>query len=104
MEGDRCLPLILVNDAIVLSGGYPSRAQLARAVGGSGCPVPSEIARRIAAIGAAAAAGSEDEVHRQVSLARGMGLCEDSVRLAEETGAAFRHDAWREPADSRNHL
>ena len=33
MEGDRCLPLILVNDAVVLRGGYPSRAQLARAVG-----------------------------------------------------------------------
>ncbi len=32
-EGDRCLPLVLVNDAVVLSGAYPSRAQLARAVG-----------------------------------------------------------------------
>jgi hypothetical protein len=32
-EGDRCLPLVLVDDAVVLSGSYPSRGQLARAVG-----------------------------------------------------------------------
>jgi hypothetical protein len=32
-EGDRCLPLILVNDAIVSRGVYPTRTQLARAVG-----------------------------------------------------------------------
>ena len=32
-EGDRCLPLILVNESIVSRGRYLSRAQLARAVG-----------------------------------------------------------------------
>jgi hypothetical protein len=32
-NGDQCLPLILVNDAVVSRGTYPSRAQLARAVG-----------------------------------------------------------------------
>ncbi|HUE90220.1 MAG TPA: arsenic metallochaperone ArsD family protein [Vicinamibacterales bacterium] len=32
-EGDRCLPLILVNSAVVSRGTYLSRAQLARAVG-----------------------------------------------------------------------
>jgi hypothetical protein len=32
-DGDQCLPLILVNDAVVSRGAYPSRAQLARAVG-----------------------------------------------------------------------
>ena len=32
-EGDRCLPLILVNESVVSRGTYPSRAQLARAVG-----------------------------------------------------------------------
>ena len=35
-EGDRCLPLILVNDAVVSRGVYPSRTQLARAVGQAG--------------------------------------------------------------------
>lgn len=32
-EGDRCLPLILVNESVVSRGRYLSRAQLARAVG-----------------------------------------------------------------------
>lgn len=32
-EGDRCLPLILVNESLVSRGRYLSRAQLARAVG-----------------------------------------------------------------------
>jgi len=32
-EGDRCLPLVLVDDVVVLRGVYASRAQLARAVG-----------------------------------------------------------------------
>jgi Arsenical resistance operon protein ArsD len=32
-EGDRCLPLILMNESVVSRGTYLSRAQLARAVG-----------------------------------------------------------------------
>ena len=32
-EGDRCLPLILVNESLVSRGTYLSRSQLARAVG-----------------------------------------------------------------------
>ena len=47
-EGDRCLPLILVNDAVVIRGAYPSRAQLARAVGRARPQVPTEMARRVA--------------------------------------------------------
>jgi hypothetical protein len=39
-EGDRCLPLILVNDAVVSRGVYPSRTQLARAVGQARGGVP----------------------------------------------------------------
>jgi len=30
-SGDRCLPLVLVDEAVVLQGAFPSRAQLARA-------------------------------------------------------------------------
>ncbi len=33
-SADRCLPLVLVGDAVVSTGDYLSRAQLARAVGG----------------------------------------------------------------------
>ena len=33
VDGDRCLPLILVNESVVSRGVYLSRAQLARVVG-----------------------------------------------------------------------
>ena len=39
-EGDRCLPLILVNDAVVSRGVHPSRTQLAQAVGQARGGVP----------------------------------------------------------------
>jgi hypothetical protein len=32
-EGDACLPLVLVDDAIAWSGAYPRREALARAAG-----------------------------------------------------------------------
>ena len=32
-DGERCLPLLLVDDAVVSCGVYPSRTQLARIVG-----------------------------------------------------------------------
>lgn len=32
-KSDNCLPLVLVNDVVALQGVYPSRSQLARAVG-----------------------------------------------------------------------
>lgn len=47
-EGARCLPLVLVNDAVVIRGAYPSRAQLARAVGRARPLPPPEMARRAA--------------------------------------------------------
>jgi hypothetical protein len=40
-EGDRCLPLILVNDTVVSRATYPSRPQLARAVGLGRYEVPA---------------------------------------------------------------
>jgi arsenical resistance operon trans-acting repressor ArsD len=34
-EGERCFPLVLVNDEIVASGKYPSRTEWAHAIGES---------------------------------------------------------------------
>lgn len=39
LAGDGCLPLVLVDEAVVLQGTYPSRTQLARAVGSAGSGV-----------------------------------------------------------------
>ena len=48
-EGDRCLPLILVNDAVVSRGSCPSRTQLAQAVGRARRRIHSAAAGRVAA-------------------------------------------------------
>lgn len=97
-EGERCLPVILVNDAVVSRGVYPSRVELARAVGQAQAGVPLDVARQLAAIGAAAAIGFEGEVRRQAARARDIGIPEDSIRLAGETGAGMRNIA--EPAQA----
>ena len=91
-EGDRCLPLVLVNDAVVLRGGIPSRSQLARAVGRGRYEIVPEVARQLAAIGAAAAPGRDDELRRQSERARQMGIPEATIRIAAETGAGMRLD------------
>jgi hypothetical protein len=90
-EGDSCLPLILVNDAVVSRGAHLSRTQLARAVGSVRSGVPQAVARQLAAIGAAAAVGSNDDIEREAVRARQLGIGEDAVRLARESGARLRH-------------
>jgi hypothetical protein len=90
-EGNSCLPLILVNDAVVSRGGYPSRTQLARAVGSARGAVPQAVARQLAAVGAVAAVGSDEDIQRETVRARQLGIGEDTVRLAKESGARLRH-------------
>jgi hypothetical protein len=90
-EDNSCLPLILVNDAVVSQGGYLSRTQLARAVGSVRSGVPQAVARQLAAIGAAAAVGTDNDIQREAVRARQLGIGEDTVRLAKESGARLRH-------------
>jgi hypothetical protein len=96
-RGDTGLPIILVNEAVVSSGRYPSRSQLARAVGRGRYEIPAEVTLRLAAIGAAAAIGFEDEVDLQAARAREMGIPEATVRLASEAGANLRHAGQMHP-------
>ncbi len=90
-EGDACLPLILVNDVVVSRGAYPSRTQLARAVGSVRSGIPQAVARQLAAIGAAAAAGTDDDIQRETVGARQLGIGEETARQARESGARLRH-------------
>ena len=90
-EGDACLPLILVNGAVVSRGAHLSRTQLARAVGSARAAVPQPVARQLAAIGAAAAVGSDGDLQRETVRARQLGIGEATVRLAKESGARLRH-------------
>jgi hypothetical protein len=90
-EGDACLPLILVNDAVVSRGAHLSRTQMARAVGSARGAVPQAVARQLAAVGAVAAVGSDEDIQRETVRARQLGIGEDTVRLAKESGARLRH-------------
>ena len=90
-EGDTCLPLILVNDSVVSQGEHLSRTQLARAMGSVRRGVPRAVACQLAAIGAAAAVGTDDDIQRETVRARQLGIGEDTVRLAKESGARLRH-------------
>jgi hypothetical protein len=91
-EGDACLPLIFVNNSVVSRGVHASRTQLARAVG-SVRGVPQAVARQLAAIGAAAAAGTDDDIQREAVRARQLGIGDETVRQARESGARLRHVA-----------
>lgn len=90
-EGDACLPLILVNNAVVSRGAHPSRTQLARAVCSARDVVPPAVARQLAVIGAVAAVGSDDDIQREAVRARQLGIGVGTVRLAKESGARLRH-------------
>ena len=84
-EGDACLPLLLVNNAVVSRGAHPSRTQLARAVGRGPAMV-----RQLAILGALAAVGSAEELQSETTRARDLGIDEGAVRMATETGLSLR--------------
>ena len=84
-EGDACLPLLLVNNAVVSRGAHPSRTQLARAVGRGPATV-----RQIAILGALAAVGSAEELQSETTRARDLGIDEGAIRMATETGRSLR--------------
>jgi AhpD family alkylhydroperoxidase len=61
-EGDKCLPLILVDGDLVAQGVYPSRGELAALAGlpsGAGSSLYSSAVEELVAIGAAIGAGCE---------------------------------------------
>ncbi len=90
MKGSKALPLILVDGVVISEGVYPTRTQLARAVGRGRIRVRRAIVRQLAALGAAAAMGTDDEVRVEAGRARELGLTDETVRLAREAGAARR--------------
>ncbi|MEP6919070.1 MAG: arsenic metallochaperone ArsD family protein [Acidobacteriota bacterium] len=87
-EGDACLPLILVNNAVVSRGAHPSRTQLARTVGRGPATV-----RQIAVLGALAAVGSAEELQSETTRARDLGIDEGAIRMATDTGLSLRQRA-----------
>ena len=57
-EGDACLPLVLVNDAVIWRGAYPRREALARAAGLAPAASRSKPVIRLSATGGCCTPGS----------------------------------------------
>jgi alkylhydroperoxidase/carboxymuconolactone decarboxylase family protein YurZ len=64
---------------------------LARAVGRERDVVPHTVARQLAAIGAAAAVGTDEDIRREAARAHDLGISAEMVTLAMASGARLRH-------------
>jgi len=90
-RGEASLPIIAVGRIVLSHSAMPSRAALARTVGVGRLRVRRAIARQLAAIGAAAAVGTREDIELEITRARALGISENAVRAAQQTGARFAH-------------
>lgn len=105
--GNDCLPLILVNDAIMSRGAYPSRKELARFVG-----LPDEEPRslytaavaELVAIGAAIASNCESCLRFHFNQARKLGVPVGDIARAVETAQAVKEKPARSMLELANRL
>lgn len=84
-DGNECLPLILVDGAVVSKGSYPSRDQLAAMVNLPYAPTPSMFSDAVAelvAIGASIASNCEPCFRYHYDKARKLGVSKDDMALA----------------------
>ena len=103
--GNDCLPLILVNDAIVSRGSYPARKELARLVG-----LPDEEAAtlytaavaELVAIGAAIASNCEPCFKFHFDKARKLGVSVEDMARAVETAQAVKESPARSVLELAN--
>ncbi len=96
--GVECLPLLLVNDAIVSRGRYPARKELARLVGLQEEETPSLYTAAVAelvAIGAAIASNCEPCFKFHYDKARKLGVSVEDMARAVETGQAVKESPAR---------
>ncbi len=86
-EGNRCLPLILVNGSVAVQGSYPPREELAKLAGLSQSPqgLSPEAVTELVAIGAAVAAHCESSFRRHVERAKQLGVSNEDMMRAVRT-------------------
>jgi AhpD family alkylhydroperoxidase len=93
-EGNDCLPLILVDGAIVRNGSYPSRTELA-ALAGIAAPVSQTLmtakVRELVAIGAAIACNCETCFKFHFDKARKLGVSDEDMLNAVDTGIMVKN-------------
>jgi AhpD family alkylhydroperoxidase len=95
-DGDKCLPLILVDGDLVAQGIYPSREELAVLVGlpsGPGSSLYSSAVEELVAIGAAIGAGCEPCFTHHFREARKAGVGRAEIASAVATARKVKEAA-----------
>lgn len=91
--GTGCLPLILLNGAIVSKGRYPNREELARLVGlelDEPASIYTNAVAELVAIGASIAANCEPCFKHHFDAARKLGVSKEDMMCAVKTAQAVK--------------
>ena len=105
--GNDCLPLILVNGAIVSRGSYPTREELATLAGLSNGDAPSlytEAVGELVAIGASIASNCEPCFKFHFDKARKLGVSVEDVARAVDTAQMVKENPARSVLNLANRL
>ena len=95
-EGNDCLPLTVVDGAVVCKGTYPTREVLAAYAGLTlHSSIFTDTVRELVAIGAAIGSNCEMCFKHHYNEARKLGVSKDDIRLAVETAQAVKDSPAR---------
>jgi len=103
--GNDCLPLILVNDAIMSRGSYPTRKELARFVGlhdEEASSLYTAAVAELVAIGASIASNCEPCFKFHFDKARKLGVSVEDMARAVETAQAVKESPARSVLELAN--
>ena len=90
-DGKGCLPLLLADGAVLCTGRYPTREELAKIAGLEVQPsIFSEAVKELVAIGAAIGANCEPCFKYHYNEARKLGVTKDDMRLAVKMAQAVK--------------
>jgi AhpD family alkylhydroperoxidase len=95
-DGNDCLPLTLVDDAVVCKGKYPTRAELAGYAGIEMRPsIFTDAVKELVAIGAAIGSNCEMCFKHHYNEARKLGVSKEDMRAAVEMAKAVKSSPAR---------
>ena len=95
-EGNGCLPLTVVEGAVVCSGKYPTRDALAGYAGLQSRPsIFTDAVRELVAVGAAIASNCEPCFKHHYNEARKLGVSRDDIRLAVDMAQTVKDSPAR---------
>jgi len=95
-RGEGCLPLILVDGAIVSEGAYPERSELAALAGLATAAFSyTPLVDELVAVAAAVAANCEPCLEYHVGVARGLGVADADIARAVQTARKVKETPAR---------